>query len=54
MNKGLEVIEAKWLFNARPDQINVVIHPQSIVHSMVAYRDGSVLAQMGMPDMRNL
>lgn len=52
MNKGLEVIEASWLFNARPDQINVVIHPQSIVHSLVAYRDGSVLAQLGMPDMR--
>ena len=52
MNKGLEVIEAKWLFNARPDQISVVVHPQSIVHSMVAYRDGSVLAQLGMPDMR--
>ncbi len=52
VNKGLEVIEAKWLFNARPDQIKVVIHPQSIVHSMVAYRDGSVIAQLGMPDMR--
>ena len=52
MNKGLEVIEARWLFNARPDQIEVVIHPQSIVHSMVAYRDGSVLAQLGNPDMR--
>ena len=52
MNKGLEVIEARWLFNARPDQIEVVVHPQSIVHSMVAYRDGSVLAQLGMPDMR--
>ena len=52
MNKGLEVIEARWLFNAHPDQIEVVVHPQSIVHSMVAYRDGSVLAQMGMPDMR--
>jgi len=52
MNKGLEVIEARWLFNARPEQIRVVIHPQSIIHSMVAYRDGSVLAQMGMPDMR--
>ncbi len=52
MNKGLEVIEARWLFNARPDQIEVTIHPQSIVHSMVAYRDGSVLAQLGMPDMR--
>jgi len=46
------VIEARWLFNARPDQIDVIIHPQSIVHSMVAYRDGSVLAQLGMPDMR--
>ena len=52
MNKGLEVIEARWLFNAHPDQIEVVVHPQSIVHSMVAYRDGSVLAQMGTPDMR--
>jgi 1-deoxy-D-xylulose-5-phosphate reductoisomerase len=52
MNKGLEVIEARWLFNARPAQISVVIHPQSIVHSMVAYRDGSVIAQLGMPDMR--
>jgi len=52
MNKGLEVIEARWLFNARADQIEVLIHPQSIVHSMVAYRDGSVLAQMGTPDMR--
>jgi 1-deoxy-D-xylulose-5-phosphate reductoisomerase len=52
MNKGLEVIEARWLFNARPDQIEVIVHPQSIVHSMVSYRDGSVLAQLGMPDMR--
>jgi 1-deoxy-D-xylulose-5-phosphate reductoisomerase len=52
MNKGLEVIEARWLFNATPDQLEVIIHPQSIVHSMVAYRDGSVLAQLGMPDMR--
>jgi 1-deoxy-D-xylulose-5-phosphate reductoisomerase len=52
MNKGLEVIEARWLFNAAPNQIEVVIHPQSIVHSMVAYRDGSVLAQLGLPDMR--
>jgi 1-deoxy-D-xylulose-5-phosphate reductoisomerase len=52
INKGLEVIEARWLFNARPDQIDVLVHPQSIVHSMVAYCDGSVLAQMGMPDMR--
>ena len=52
MNKGLEVIEARWLFNARPDQIKVVVHPQSIVHSMVEYVDGSVVAQMGTPDMR--
>ncbi|MCS6786962.1 MAG: 1-deoxy-D-xylulose-5-phosphate reductoisomerase [Thiobacillaceae bacterium] len=52
MNKGLEVIEAHWLFNARPEQIEVVIHPQSIVHSMVEYRDGSVLAQLSHPDMR--
>jgi len=52
MNKGLEVIEARWLFNADPDQIDVVVHPQSIVHSMVSYNDGSVLAQLGQPDMR--
>jgi len=52
MNKGLEVIEAHWLFNARPDQIEVVIHPQSVIHSMVQYVDGSVLAQLGNPDMR--
>jgi 1-deoxy-D-xylulose-5-phosphate reductoisomerase len=52
MNKGLEVIEARWLFNAHPDQIEVLVHPQSIVHSMVAYRDGSIIAQMGTPDMR--
>ena len=52
MNKGLEVIEARWLFNADPDQIEVLVHPQSVVHSMVSYRDGSVLAQMGTPDMR--
>lgn len=52
MNKGLEVIEAHWLFNARPDQIDVVVHPQSIIHSMVEYIDGSVLAQLGNPDMR--
>jgi 1-deoxy-D-xylulose-5-phosphate reductoisomerase len=52
MNKGLEVIEARWLFDARPEQIQVLIHPQSIVHSMVAYRDGSFIAQMGTPDMR--
>ncbi|CAG0969026.1 1-deoxy-D-xylulose-5-phosphate reductoisomerase [Methylophilaceae bacterium] len=52
MNKGLEVIEAHWLFNATPDQIEVVVHPQSVIHSMVEYIDGSVLAQMGNPDMR--
>ncbi|HKJ16226.1 MAG TPA: 1-deoxy-D-xylulose-5-phosphate reductoisomerase [Xanthomonadales bacterium] len=52
MNKGLELIEAHWLFGARPDQLKVLIHPQSIVHSMVCYRDGSVLAQLGSPDMR--
>ncbi len=52
MNKGLEVIEAHWLFGAEPDQIEVVIHPQSVIHSMVAYNDGSVLAQLGNPDMR--
>ena len=52
MNKGLEVIEARWLFNADAGQIRVLVHPQSIVHSMVSYRDGSVLAQMGTPDMR--
>jgi 1-deoxy-D-xylulose-5-phosphate reductoisomerase len=52
MNKGLEVIEAHWLFNARPEQIEVVIHPQSIVHSMVEYLDGSVIAQLSNPDMR--
>ena len=52
MNKGLEVIEASWLFNASADDIQVVIHPQSVVHSMVSYSDGSVLAQLGNPDMR--
>jgi 1-deoxy-D-xylulose-5-phosphate reductoisomerase len=52
MNKGLEVIEACWLFGTDPEHIEVVIHPQSVVHSMVAYRDGSVLAQLGNPDMR--
>jgi len=52
MNKGLEVIEACWLFGTSPDHIQVVIHPQSIIHSMVAYDDGSVMAQMGNPDMR--
>ena len=52
MNKGLEVIEARWLFNAQAGQIKVMVHPQSIVHSMVEYADGSVIAQMGTPDMR--
>ena len=52
MNKGLEVIEASWLFNASADDIQVVIHPQSVIHSMVSYSDGSVLAQLGTPDMR--
>jgi len=52
MNKGLEMIEAKWLFNLRPDQIEVVIHPQSIIHSMVQFQDGSIKAQMGLPDMK--
>ena len=52
MNKGLEVIEAHWLFNASADDIQVVVHPQSVIHSMVQYVDGSVLAQMGNPDMR--
>lgn len=52
MNKGLEVIEAHWLFGASAEQIEVVIHPQSVIHSMVAYADGSVLAQLGNPDMR--
>ena len=52
MNKGLELIEAHWLFNCPPEKLEVVIHPQSVIHSMVRYRDGSVLAQMGKPDMR--
>jgi 1-deoxy-D-xylulose-5-phosphate reductoisomerase len=52
MNKGLEVIEAKWLFGVSLDQIEVLIHPQSIIHSMVAYRDGSIMAQLGIPDMK--
>jgi 1-deoxy-D-xylulose-5-phosphate reductoisomerase len=52
MNKGLEVIEAHWLFNASADDIQVVVHPQSVIHSMVQYVDGSVLAQLGNPDMR--
>ena len=52
MNKGLEVIEARWLFDVPTDSIDVVVHPQSIVHSLVEYRDGSVIAQLGIPDMR--
>jgi len=52
MNKGLEMIEAKWLFNLRPQQIQVVVHPQSIIHSMVQFEDGSIKAQMGLPDMK--
>lgn len=52
MNKGLEMIEAKWLFNLRPDQIQVIVHPQSIIHSMVQFEDGSMKAQMGLPDMK--
>ncbi len=52
MNKGLEVIEAKWLFNLQPDQIDVIVHPQSIVHSLVQFEDGSMKAQMGLPDMK--
>ncbi|GAA3535206.1 1-deoxy-D-xylulose-5-phosphate reductoisomerase [Zobellella aerophila] len=51
MNKGLEYIEARWLFNAGPEQLEVVVHPQSVIHSMVQYSDGSVLAQLGQPDM---
>jgi 1-deoxy-D-xylulose-5-phosphate reductoisomerase len=52
MNKGLEVIEAKWLFNLQPNQIDVIVHPQSIVHSLVQFTDGSLKAQMGLPDMK--
>jgi 1-deoxy-D-xylulose-5-phosphate reductoisomerase len=52
MNKGLELIEACWIFDLTPQQVEVVVHPQSIIHSMVQYRDGSVLAQLGNPDMR--
>lgn len=52
MNKGLEVIEAKWLFGLKPNQIDVVVHPQSIIHSMVEFEDGSIKAQMGLPDMK--
>jgi 1-deoxy-D-xylulose-5-phosphate reductoisomerase len=52
MNKGLEMIEAKWLFNLKPEQIEVLVHPQSIIHSMVMFEDGSIKAQMGLPDMK--
>lgn len=52
MNKGLEVIEAKWLFSLKPEQIDVIVHPQSIVHSIVQFQDGSMKAQMGLPDMK--
>ena len=52
MNKGLEVIEAKWLFNLKPEQIDVIVHPQSIIHSIVQFDDGSMKAQMGLPDMK--
>jgi 1-deoxy-D-xylulose-5-phosphate reductoisomerase len=52
MNKGLEVIEAKWLFGLKTEQIEVVVHPQSIVHSLVQFEDGSIKAQLGLPDMR--
>ena len=52
MNKGLEVIEAKWLFDVDPEQIDVVVHPQSIIHSLVQFNDSSVIAQLGCPDMR--
>ncbi len=52
MNKGLEMIEAKWLFNLQPNQIEVVVHPQSIIHSMIQFEDGSIKAQMGLPDMK--
>jgi 1-deoxy-D-xylulose-5-phosphate reductoisomerase len=52
MNKGLEAIEAKWLFNLRPEQVEIVVHPQSIIHSLVQFRDGSMKAQLGLPDMK--
>jgi 1-deoxy-D-xylulose-5-phosphate reductoisomerase len=52
MNKGLEVIEAKWLFHLKPEQIEVVVHPQSIIHSLVQFEDSSIKAQLGLPDMR--
>ena len=52
MNKGLEVIEASWLFGMNPEQIEVVIHPQTVIHSLVQFTDGSIKAQLGLPDMR--
>jgi 1-deoxy-D-xylulose-5-phosphate reductoisomerase len=52
MNKGLELIEARWLFSMPPEKIDIVVHPESVVHSLVQYVDGSVLAQLGNPDMR--
>lgn len=52
MNKGFEMIEAKWLFGVRPDQIEIVVHPQSVIHSMVQFEDGAVMAQLGIPDMK--
>src|SRR6266700_1706777 len=52
MNKGLEMIEARWLFNLKPEQVQVLVHPQSIIHSMVQFEDGSIKAQMGLPDMK--
>jgi 1-deoxy-D-xylulose-5-phosphate reductoisomerase len=52
MNKGLEMIEARWLFNLQPEQIQVIVHPESIIHSMVQFEDGSIKAQMGLPDMK--
>ena len=52
MNKGFEVIEARWLFGVRPEQIQVVVHPQSVIHSAVQFEDGAVKAQLGVPDMR--
>ena len=52
MNKGFEMIEAKWLFGVTPEQIQVVVHPQSVIHSMVQFEDGAVIAQLGIPDMK--
>ena len=52
MNKGFEMIEAKWLFDVTPDQVQVVVHPQSVIHSMVQFEDGAVIAQLGIPDMK--